>query len=212
MSNIPSSSSVMSIKNLACISTIVSLLTVAVSPALAIFGFGDSETSRRDYQRCASDLAGLQITSEEAATACSRAFRPDDLGVCVRRTSEGGTITAADALSACRQVRRPVDMATCVTEIRRDVNGVAAGDALNSCRRSLLPQRYSNCVRGITVATKLAPAQALTSCIDASDFPRDLDPTFIPYTTTPGVFTPAPTVTPSPTDPTTAPAPASPTP
>jgi hypothetical protein len=173
-----------------------------------------------DYERCTNDLLGAKISSEEAASACSRAFFPRDLSACVTQLS-GNAFAAADALSACRQVRRPKDLASCVVDIRREISDSTAAEVLDSCRRSLLPTRYSDCVVGLNKAAKVPSAKALDSCVDASYFPREVDPTFLPFTPSGGVsVTPqtgttmpsmSPTTTPSPT-PVPSPAPATPAP
>jgi len=145
-----------------------------------------SAIAANDYERCTSDLLGAKITTEEAASACSRAFFPKDLSACVTRLSVNN-FAAADALTACRQVRRPTDLASCVVDIRREISDSTAAEVLDSCRRSLLPVRYSNCVIGLNKAAKVPSTKALDSCIDASYFPREVDPTFLPFTPSGGV-------------------------
>ncbi|PSB28168.1 hypothetical protein [Stenomitos frigidus] len=205
-----SQSRVTLVSGLAGISVVAGLVAVVLPvPAIAA----------NDYERCTADLLGAKISSEEAASACSRAFFPRDLSACVSQLS-GNTFAPADALNACRQVRRPRDLATCVVDIRREISDSTAADVLDSCRRSLLPTRYSDCVVGLNQAAKLPSAKALDSCIDASAFPREVDPTFLPFTpsggvnvtpqtgsTTPSVSpTTAPTAVPSPTPSSPAPA------
>lgn len=145
-----------------------------------------SAIAANDYERCTSDLLGAKITTEEAASACSRAFFPKDLSTCVSRLSVNN-FAAADALTACRQVRRPTDLASCVVDIRREISDSTAAEVLDSCRRSLLPVRYSDCVIGLNKAAKVPSTKALDSCIDASYFPREVDPTFLPFTPSGGV-------------------------
>lgn len=51
--------------------------------------------------------------------------------------------------------------------------------ALNSCRQSLLPERYSNCVIAVNQNVPgTSPAKAMTTCLSAEDFPRELFPAF----------------------------------
>ncbi|HEY9885073.1 MAG TPA: hypothetical protein V6C98_15815 [Thermosynechococcaceae cyanobacterium] len=165
------------VSTIASISSAAGLLAIAL-PAPAI--------AANDYDRCTADLLGAKITTEEAASACTRAFAPRDLSSCVSQLS-GNTFAAADALNACRQVRRPREMATCVVDIRREVTYSTAAEVLDSCRRSLLPRRYSDCVVGVNRVAKIPPTQALDSCVDASYFPREVDPTFLPFTPSGGV-------------------------
>ncbi|MBW4472917.1 MAG: hypothetical protein KME45_21445 [Stenomitos rutilans HA7619-LM2] len=157
-----------------------------VSGLLAVVLPMPSAIAANDYERCTSDLLGAKIATEEAASACSRAFFPKDLSACVSELS-GNTFAAADALTACRQVRRPRDLSECVVDIRREISDSTAAEVLDSCRRSLLPERYANCVIGLNKAAKVPATKALDSCIDASYFPREVDPTFLPFTPTGGV-------------------------
>lgn len=194
------------VSTLASISVAAGLFAVVLPIPAAI--------AANDYERCTADLLGTKISSEEAASACSRAFFPRDLSACVSQLS-GNSFASTDALTACRQVRRPRDLATCAVDIRREISDSTAADVLDSCRRSLLPIRYSDCVVGLNKAAKVPSTKALDSCIDASYFPREVDPTFLPFTPSGGVsVTPQPgEVMPSmspttPTTPMTSPSPA----
>ncbi len=183
-SGIPRVNGVTLMKNLVGVGIVAGLFAVVVPIPSAI--------AANDYERCTTDLLGTKITSEEAASACARAYFPRDLAQCVSVISgntiaNGNTIAAADALTACRQVRRPKEMATCVVDIRRAMSDSTAADVLDSCRRSLLPNRYSDCVVGLNKSAKIPPAKALDSCIDASYFPREVDPTFLPFAPTGGL-------------------------
>ncbi|MBD2038868.1 hypothetical protein H6F76_28365 [Leptolyngbya sp. FACHB-321] len=195
------------------VSFVSTLASLSVAAGLLAIVLPAPATAANDYDRCTSDLLGAKITTEEAASACSRAFAPRDLSSCVSQLS-GNTFAAADALNACRQVRRPREMATCVVDIRREVTDSTAAEVLDSCRRSLLPKRYSDCVVGVNRAAKVPPTQALDSCVDASYFPREVDPTFLPFTPSGGVsVTPLQTETPLQTSPApevTSPAPTAP--
>lgn len=193
----PSKSKVRVGKCLASASVILGLITVVVpvNPATALPVYDvlpflpdrDFQPSQGDFQRCTGELIKLKITSEEAASACARAFKPTDLERCVSRIGKENGFTGIDALSACRQVRRPVEMASCVVDIRRRAGDSVAADVLDNCRRSLLPERFANCVVGLNQSAKILPALAMNTCNDASDFPRELDPTFLPYSAVPEV-------------------------
>lgn len=154
----------------------VSLVAIAlpIAPAKAFFG-----SDRRDYESCAADLTRAKLSAAEAANACGQALRPGDLGTCVNRIADE-KVSGSDALLVCRQVRRPVEAASCVVGIRRNVSDTAIVDVLDSCRRSLLPQTFSDCVVGLNSQLKVGGKQAIASCLDASDRPFDLLPTFIP--------------------------------
>ena len=153
-----------------------SLIAIALpaTPAKALFG-----RAINPYTSCAADLTRAKVSAAEAANACGQALKPDDLGTCVNRIVDE-KVAGSDALSVCRQVRRPVDAASCVVGIRRGVTDTAIVDVLDSCRRSLLPQTFSDCVVGLNSQLKVGGKQAISSCLDASDRPRDLLPTFIP--------------------------------
>ena len=182
------------------------LASISVVAGLFAFVLPMRAIAANDYERCTSDLLGSKISSEEAASACSRAFFPRDLSACVSQLS-GNTFAAADALTACRQVRRPRDLASCVVDIRRQITDSAAAEVLDSCRRSLLPTRYSDCVVGLNKAAKVPSTKALDSCIDASYFPREVDPTFLPFAPSGGVSVTPQTGSTTPSmSPTTAPA------
>ncbi|MDX2230840.1 MAG: hypothetical protein NW220_14460 [Leptolyngbyaceae cyanobacterium bins.349] len=196
---------------------LASLVAQVVGLGLVAAGFPGSAAiaandSRDDFRRCVSNLAGLKLSSEEAVSACSRNLAPENLWKCVTRVSRDG-FEPADALNACRQVRQPQEMAACVVSIRRSLTDAVATEVLDSCRRSLLPVRYSDCVVGVSRGTAgVAPALALSSCNDEREFPREVDPTFIPYAdgqpglqipqtpiTPPSVIQPAPIPAPAPT-------------
>ena len=156
----------------------LALLAVPINPAIA------ANDSRDDFRRCASALANrLNLPQEEAVLACSRALNPEDMSECVTDVSRRG-YEPADALNACRQVRQPREMASCVGSIGRNLKDSAAPEVLDNCRRSLLPKRYADCVVGVSRgASGLGPSMAMASCNDAQYFPREVDPTFIPYST-----------------------------
>jgi len=138
--------------------------------------------SNDDFRRCAANLARLELSQEEVVAACSRNLAPENLWKCVTEVARDG-YTPVDALNACRTVRQPREMASCVVKIRRNLTTAVAGDVLESCRRSLLPVRYSDCVIGVGRGeSRTTPAAVLGSCNDEGPFPREVDPTFIPYT------------------------------
>jgi hypothetical protein len=182
---------------------VVAGLMTTMMPAASALVFDDLFNLGNLYERCTGDLLALKISTEEATSACARALNPKDLGICVSRTSQSGTIAATDALSACRQVRRPKEMAACVNRIRGELSTATALEVLDNCRRSLLPDRYANCVVGISSPAKLSPTQAMTTCIDTGYFPREVDPTFIPYTVSPSDSIQAPVVPATPEQPVT---------
>ncbi len=155
-------------------------LALPIAPANAFFGGNRSD--RKNYESCAADLTRAKVSAAEAANACGQALKPGDLGICVYRIADE-KVSGADALLVCRQVRRPVEAASCVVNIRRSASDTAIVDVLDSCRRSLLPQTFSDCVVGLNSQLKVGGKQAIASCLDVSDRPRDVLPTFIPLGT-----------------------------
>ena len=145
------------------------------------------------YRRCAEDLTRAKVSTTETADACSKAFRPDDLGVCVRRMTEV-QVAGPDALSVCRQVRRPLDASTCVVDIGRKATQTVFADVLDNCRRSLLPVQFSQCVVGLNQKLKISTKDAIDSCINATDRPNDVLPVSIPGSNLPPQI---PTTTPT---------------
>lgn len=180
-------SAIATVKGLAGLSVMVTLVMVS-SPAQA-----------NDYERCTQELSKRQLSTEDIASACARALVPRDLGNCVQRIVERTSVAAPEALTACRQVRRPLDLAACTVDIRNRLGDSNMGQVLESCRRSLLPTRYADCVVGLAKSAKASTPQALETCIDAYYFPREVDPTFIPYPITSAPATlDTPTLTPMP--------------
>ncbi|MGV0027120.1 hypothetical protein [Phormidesmis priestleyi] len=172
-----------------------SLVAIAlpISPAKAELFGGIFSNQPNPYLVCSRDLAGAQISTPDAASACSQALRPQDLGSCVVRIANN-KIAGTDALSVCRQVRRPIEAGNCVVRIRQQASDAAVVDVLDSCRRSLLPERYAECVVGLNRQLKIAGKEAIGTCLNASDRPTDVLPTFIPAgAAIPGATSPVPT-------------------
>lgn len=175
-----------------CVTASLAAVAVPIAPANALFG-----GSANPYEVCTRDLTRAQVSTTDAANACAQALRPKDLGDCVDRIADE-KISGADALSVCRQVRRPIEAGNCVVRIRRQASDTAIVDVLDSCRRSLLPERFAECVVGENRQLKISGKQAIDTCIDASDRPNDVLPTFIPAgSDIPGATT-APSITPTP--------------
>ncbi|UBF24286.1 hypothetical protein K9N68_21590 [Kovacikia minuta CCNUW1] len=159
----------------------------------------DYKPTTGDFNRCTSRLLELKLPTEEATSACARALQPSYLSKCVVRVSREGGVAAIDALSSCRRVRRPDELASCVVQIQTKVKAAAPTEVLDNCTRSLFPDRFADCVVGTTQAAKLPPTDVINTCISGGYFPREVDPTFIPYPLT-SVETPVqPEITPAPT-------------
>ncbi len=157
-------------------------VTLGLFGAIAALGLGCElgfapTAQANPYNACTRDLRNAKLGDEEIIAGCAQALHPDHVGTCVARivAPTENPIAAAAALDACRRVRRPLDLATCVGDIR-NVDGKAPMMAvLDSCRQSLLPVRFGQCVVGLRNQPLEKPIdQNLTSCLDASDYRKDV--------------------------------------
>lgn len=151
--------------------------------AIASLGLGTVPAVQANpYNACIRDLTNAKLdqdatTKDAMIKGCAEALHPDQVGTCVARISAptDNPIAAASALDACRRVRRPLDLATCVGDIRNVDGKAPMMDVLNSCRQSLLPVRFGHCVVGLREKPlEQSIAQNLTSCLDASDYRKDI--------------------------------------
>lgn len=135
-----------------------------------------------DYERCAAGLLETGLEAEDAAAACAGALYPRALSSCVTTIDSETEIVATDALAGCRRVRRPQELASCVVGITGiSTEGTKPLDVLDYCRRSLLPRRFSNCVVGLAnKVSDFSTTEMMTTCIAASNRPRQVLPSFIP--------------------------------
>jgi hypothetical protein len=151
--------------------------------AIAALGLGFAPTAQANpYNACIQDLTNAKLdqdptNKEMMVKGCAEALHPEYVGTCVTRISAPteNPIAAVAALDACRRVRRPLDLATCVGDIRNVDATAPMMDVLDSCRRSLLPERFGKCVVGLRNKPLENPiATNLTSCLDASDYRKDV--------------------------------------
>ncbi len=169
------------------------LLSVAIAtPSSAFFyNYYNDSDDPEDFEDCAEELLDSGLPDEQVAIACAESLVPEDLSACVSDITAHTPVEANTALSECFRARRPVELANCTVDITRetiepyyrsdlDDAGVGARDALELCRRSLLPERYSACVVGLSrPRLNLTPMDAMSACIEAEDFPREL---YVPAT------------------------------
>ncbi|WP_427161929.1 hypothetical protein ACQFX9_10350 [Aliinostoc sp. HNIBRCY26] len=153
-----------------------------IAPVLAIGGsvvmsFPSMATTYNDYRACAGRLLGVGVSEQAASQACAEALRPTDLSACVVFIDQRTEIRANDALTTCTRARRPKELATCVVSVSKNTQEAINPDVLNYCGRSLLPVRFAECVVGLRAETKLAPSQALNTCINGSDRVTGFAPT-----------------------------------
>ncbi|MEA5420653.1 hypothetical protein VB712_15575 [Spirulina sp. CCNP1310] len=168
----------------------LALSTILVFPLISLDATARTPSRyRREYQslefqQCAADLIRVGLGVEQTKAACAMALEPTDLSNCVVGIDTLTPVSAQNALYSCFRVRRPVELAQCVVDIHRDVlvpkltEGTTLDEValstLDHCRRSLLPLRYSACVVGLSGQLTLEPQNAIATCINAEDFPREI--------------------------------------
>ncbi|MEH1882366.1 hypothetical protein [Nostoc sp.] len=138
------------------------LTTILPNPAIAA-------SYSNDYSVCAGRLLSVGVTAQGASQGCAAALRPRDLAACVVKIKKETQIAATDALYSCGKARRPEELATCVVGVSLSTKEEANPAVLDYCGRSLLPVRFGQCVVGLRSQIDFPPAQALDTCISASD-------------------------------------------
>jgi hypothetical protein len=158
----------------------------ALSTLLGVAGLATPSLAKKPapitnaYEACGVSLNRATIAADVAAKSCAEVLYPVELGQCISSIT-GLKADATETLTACRMVRRPLELATCVADIHKQDKAIAVGDVLQFCRRSLLPERYGSCVVGLNQKPlAIATKDSLSTCIDASDRPVEVLPTFIP--------------------------------
>ena len=152
------------------------------SPAIAATA---RRSSHYTYELCARRLAQVSgLDRDQIALACAKALRPRRLSRCVLKIKQGTSrLSGPEILDACKRVRRPRQLRKCVLRIDAHVAGTVEPEILDYCRRSLLPLEFSKCVIGLNrqaPVSAIPPTELMETCITANDYPRELDPTFIP--------------------------------
>ncbi|MBD6619652.1 hypothetical protein FNW02_28480 [Komarekiella sp. 'clone 1'] len=182
---------------------------ILTAPVLAVAGWltmilpsmAVTASYSNDYRVCAARLLSVGVTAQAASQGCATALRPRDLASCVVKIERQTQIAAADALSSCGQARRPNDLASCVVGISQNTQEAINPAVLTYCGRSLLPVTYAQCVVGLrSEIEELTPAQALDTCIDASDSVSGISSS-TPPSRLPGGLNPTFDTTPVPTQP-----------
>ncbi|MEB3161267.1 MAG: hypothetical protein VKL20_07390 [Synechocystis sp.] len=157
----------------------------------------------KEMSECVSRISGnTDITGNIALQACFQVRRPVDLSHCVVDINNGAlkgyrpatavkaetpedssaaTPDSQDSTTADSQTQTPPPA---IDPTQTDgLSALKSGDltlaALQSCRQSLLPGRHSECVIALSRdITNFTPAKAMTTCLAAEDFPRDLFPAY----------------------------------
>ena len=219
------------IKSMVRMSVLMGLGSVGLG-SMTLLSLGNvSPAQANEYQSCTDRLTGVKLDPVSIAQGCAEALHPQDVGTCVERIvndkSVNSKIVNLDALDACRRVRRPLELATCVTMIHGSTETMPLSNdgsklVLDSCRKSLLPERYGRCVVGfranpmqkaivdITMTDRTKGLDGLSTCLDATDYRKDIKLIPLADVISPASFTPtnppyvAPTIpVPNPTTPTT---------
>ena len=162
-------------------------LSVLGAIALALpASFGAAEPARaetiignpHDVRRCVQRLDNYNIDPALIASTCAYSIDANAVSRCVQTIERHTHIDPTRALEACRKTRRPKGVSRCVRLISRmDGNTPALTDAsLGYCHRSLLPQRFADCTTSLVNNLGIAPGEAMETCIDGRDRPRDLYP------------------------------------
>ena len=197
------------IKSMVKASTLVGLGSVA------LLGLGNVLPAQaNEYQSCSASLTEVKLDRLSVAQGCAEALHPQDVGTCVVRIvnnqSVNNKIVNLDALDACRRVRRPLELATCVTMIHQSTETMplsndASKMVLDSCRKSLLPERYGRCVVGfrnnplqktivdVAMTDRTKELDGLNTCLDATDYRKDIK--LIPLSEVITPASPTPTMT-----------------
>ena len=131
-----------------------------------------------DVRRCVNRLNNFDIDPDLIASTCAYSWSANDVSKCVQTIARHTSIDATSALKACRKTRRPRGVSRCVRQIARvDGNSAASTEAsLGFCHRSLLPERFADCTTALVNNLDRDPNEAMQTCIDGRDRPRDLYP------------------------------------
>ena len=164
--------------------------------SVALLGLSNALPAQaNEYQSCSASLTEVKLDRLSVAQGCAEALHPQDVGTCVvgivNNQSVNNKIVNLDALDACRRVRRPLELATCVTMIHQSTETMplsndASKMVLDSCRKSLLPERYGRCVVGfrnnplqktivdVAMTDRTKELDGLNTCLDATDYRKDI--------------------------------------
>ena len=124
---------------------------------------------------CADSLISSGVSKLAAASACSDAYKPNDLATCVDQIITTD-VEGNEALQACYRVRRPDELASCVTTISDNLEPGKSVMALDSCKRSLLPERHAECTLDLASISEISSDEAMTSCLAAEINPGEVAP------------------------------------
>ena len=124
---------------------------------------------------CADSMISNGVGKLAAASACSDAYKPNDLASCVDKIM-ATDVQGNEALQACYRVRRPDELASCVTPISNNLEPGKSTMALDSCQRSLLPERHAECTLDLAVISEISGVEAMKNCLAAEINPSQVAP------------------------------------
>lgn len=140
----------------------------------------------RELSTCVRTIAtGTDIKAIDALKSCYQVRRPVDMGNCVVSINKNSILTSATKPTTTKETPQS-------TEAQIETNLFATIDdnaletkvspvmmALSTCQASLLPARHSECVVALSRTPQVTdPTKAMTTCLSAEDFPRDLFPSY----------------------------------
>ena len=146
---------------------------------------------------CVNNITtNTEIKSIDALKSCYQVRRPIDMGNCVvninresllvatKSNSTKTTTTTETKTPSNTTETEPTTVTSEATDMITEEKPLDTGVsplmmALNTCQASLLPLRHSDCVTALSRTPQVSNAvQAMTTCIQAEDFPRDLFPSY----------------------------------
>lgn len=158
------------------------LIAAGVTTEQAQTGCADALVPR-ELSTCVSTISNnTDIKAIDALKSCYQVRRPVDMGNCVVTINKNSILAST----------RKTTMAKKEVEAETEKNLFATADdntlttkispvmmALSTCQASLLPARHSECVVALSRTPQVTdPTKAMTTCLSAEDFPRDLFPSY----------------------------------
>ncbi|BAQ62774.1 hypothetical protein GM3708_3180 [Geminocystis sp. NIES-3708] len=159
------------------------LITAGVTTEQAQTGCADALVPR-ELSTCVRTIAtGTDIKAIDALKSCYQVRRPVDMGNCVVNINKTSILktTSKSTLEKKEVVTTETETNLFATTedntLMTKISPVMM--ALNTCQASLLPARHSECVIALSRTPQVTdPTKAMTTCLSAEDFPRDLFPSY----------------------------------
>jgi hypothetical protein len=164
------------------------LIAAGVTTEQAQTGCADALVPR-ELSTCVGTISNnTDIKAIDALKSCYQVRRPVDMGNCVV-TINKNSILASTRKTTMEKKEVEASMET-ETEIEKNLFATTDDNtlttkvspvmmALSTCQASLLPARHSECVVALSRTPQVTdPTKAMTTCLSAEDFPRDLFPSY----------------------------------